>query len=83
MQEPGLTAATCGQRLLYLLTVLPGVVLIAEISRRLAVLLRVAADRDPFIALAARSLWSLGKLTAFVGLGTWVLSQVAQGLPRA
>jgi len=71
------------QRSLYLLTVLPGLVLLAEIARRLANLLRIAQVRDPFTAVTARALWSLGKLTAFAGLGTWVLSQVAQGLLSA
>ena len=38
------------QRLLYLLTVLPGLLLIAEIARRMANLLRAAQDTDPFTA---------------------------------
>ena len=71
------------QRSLYLLTVLPGLVLVAEIARRLSNLLRIAQVRDPFTAVTARALWSLGKLTAFAGLGIWVLSQVAQGLLSA
>ena len=36
------------QRLLYLLTVLPGLVLVAEIARRMANLLRAAQASDPF-----------------------------------
>jgi hypothetical protein len=68
------------QRLLYLMTVLPGLALIAEIARRMAKLLRAAQATDPFTASTARALIAVGKLTAFAGLGTWVLSQVAQGL---
>ncbi len=36
---------------LYLLTVLPGLVLVAEIARRMANLLRIAQVRDPFTAV--------------------------------
>ena len=67
------------QRLLYLLTVLPGLVLIAEIARRMANLLRGAEATDPFTASTARALVGVGKLTAFAGLGSWILSQFAQG----
>ena len=72
-----------GQRLLYLLTVLPGLVLIADIARRMANLLRTAQASDPFTATTARALLTVGKLTAFAGLGTWILSQAAQGLLSA
>ena len=68
------------QRLLYLLTVLPGLVLIAEIARRMGHLLRAAQASDPFTASTARALVGVGKLTALAGLGTWILSQVAQGV---
>jgi hypothetical protein len=71
------------QRLLYLLTVLPGLVLIAEIARRMRNLLRVAQASDPFTANTARALVTVGKLTAFAGLGTWILSQVAQAVQSA
>jgi hypothetical protein len=71
------------QRLLYLLTVLPGLVLIAEIARRMANLLRAAEAGDPFTTSTARALTTVGKLTAFAGLGTWILSQVAQGVLSA
>ena len=67
------------QRLLYLLTVLPGLALIAEIARRMAGLLRVAQASDPFTATTARALVTVGKLTALAGVGVWLLSQVAQG----
>ena len=68
------------QRLLYLLTVLPSLTLIAEIARRMANLLRAAQASDPFTTNTARALITAGKLTAFAGLGTWILSQIAQGV---
>jgi hypothetical protein len=71
------------QRLLYLLTVLPGLVLIAEIARRMGHLLRAAQASDPVTANTARALVAVGKLTAFAGLGTWILSQIAQGVLSA
>jgi len=67
-------------RLLYLLTQVPGLLLIAEISRRMAKLLRAAQASDPFTADNVRALTTLAKLTALIGLGTWVISQVAQGV---
>ena len=73
-------APSLAQRLLYLMTVLPGLALIAEIARRMAHLLRAAQDTDPFTASTARALVTVGKLTAFAGLGTWALSQVEQGV---
>jgi hypothetical protein len=67
-------------RLLAMLTQVPGLILIAEIARRMAALLRAAQVSDPFTAGNVRALTTLGKLTAVVGLGTWVLSQVAHGV---
>jgi hypothetical protein len=75
--------SSLAQRLLDLLTVLPGLVLIAEIARRMANLLRAAQASDPFTATTARALVAVGKLTAFGGLGAWIVSQVAQGLLSA
>jgi hypothetical protein len=69
-----------GERLLYMLTQVPGLLLIAEIARRMAKMLRAAQASDPFTLDNVHALTTLGKLTAFVGLGTWVTSQVAQGL---
>jgi len=66
------------QQLLQLLTEVPGLLLIAEIGRRMANLVRDAQDTDPFTTHTARALATLGKLTVWVGLGTWILSQVAQ-----
>lgn len=66
------------QRMQYLLTVLPGLGLVAEIARRMAALLRQAQAHDPFSAGTARSLVVAGRLTVIAGLGTWLLSQAAQ-----
>ena len=73
LHDPSLT-----QRLLYMLTEVPGLLLIAEIGRRMAKLVRAAQDTDPFTSHTARALATLAKLTAWGGLGTWILSQVAQ-----
>jgi hypothetical protein len=72
--------ATLPQRVLYLLTMLPGLVLIAEIARRMAGLLRGAEATDPFTANTARALVAVGKLTALAGLAVWLVSQLAQGV---
>jgi hypothetical protein len=66
-----------GQRLLFLLTVLPGLLVIAEVARRLAVVVRTAQDSDPFSATTSRALLSIGRLTVLAGLGAWAVSQVA------
>ena len=78
IQDPWLT-----QQLLQVLTEVPGLLLIAEIGRRMAKLVRAAQDTDPFTTHTARALATLGKLTAWVGLGTWILSQVAQWVSSA
>jgi hypothetical protein len=66
--------------LLHMLTQSPGLLLAAEIARRMAKLLRAAQTSDPFTLDNVRALTGLGRLTAFVGLGTWVVSQVARGV---
>jgi Protein of unknown function (DUF2975) len=76
--DPSLT-----DRLLFMLTQVPGLLLIAEVARRMAKLLRGARDSDPFTLDNVRALATLGKLTAFVGVGTWVVSQIAQGVLSA
>ena len=78
MHDPSLA-----DRLLSMLTEVPGLLLIAEIARRMARLVRDAQANDPFTTASVRALTSLGKVTAFAGLGTWVLSQVAQGVLSA
>jgi hypothetical protein len=70
--------ASLPQRLLYLATMLPGLLLIAEIARRMAGLLRAAQDSDPFTPHTASALAALAKVTAFGGFGVWLLSQLAQ-----
>jgi Protein of unknown function (DUF2975) len=72
--------ASLAQRLLALLPVLPGLLLVAEIARRMANLLRVAQSSDPFTARTARALMTVGKLTAVAGVAVWAVSQVGQAL---
>jgi hypothetical protein len=62
-----------GQRMLYLATVLPGVLLVAWIARRMEQLLLAAQDSDPFTERTARELTSIAKITAFGGLGVWAV----------
>jgi hypothetical protein len=69
-----------GQRMLYLATVLPSILLVAEIARRLAALLRGAEGSDPFTTRTVRELTFLAKLTAFGGLGAWVLGSAATSI---
>ena len=71
------TDPSLAQRMIYLATTLPGVVLIAEIARRTARLLRAAQDSDPFTAQTARELTFVAKLTAFGGLGVWAITSAA------
>jgi hypothetical protein len=71
---------TLGQRLLFLLTVLPGLLVVAEVARRLAAVVRSAQDSDPFTATTSRALVSIGKLTVLAGLGAWLASQVARAV---
>lgn len=73
-----ITDPSLAQRMLYLATTLPGLLLVAEIARRMAKLLRVAQDSDPFTARTARDLTVVAKITAFGGLGVLVLSNVAK-----
>ena len=65
------------QRLLHLATILPGLLLVAEVARRMAKLLRAAQDADPFTARTARELTVVAKITAFGGLAVWAVSNVA------
>jgi Protein of unknown function (DUF2975) len=66
------------QRMLYLATTLPGLLLVAEVARRMANLLRAAQDSDPFTAQTARELTVVAKLTAFGGLVVWAVSGAAK-----
>ena len=71
------------QRLLHALAVLPGLLVVAEVARRMAGLLRIAQASDPFTPATARSLWVLGKITAIAGVSAWALSQLAQAVLSA
>jgi len=72
------TDPSLGQRMLYLATMLPALLLVAEIARRMANLLRGAQDSDPFTTQTARELTVVAKITAFGGLGVWAVSNVAK-----
>jgi hypothetical protein len=65
------------QRLLFLLTVLPGLLVVAEVARRLAAVVRSARSSDPFTAATSRALISIGRLTVLAGLAAWAVSTVA------
>jgi Protein of unknown function (DUF2975) len=72
-----ITDPSLAQRMIYLATTLPGLLLVAEIARRMAKLLRSAEHTDPFATTTARELTVVAKITAFGGLGVWVVSAVA------
>jgi hypothetical protein len=63
------------QRLLYAATTVPALLLVAEIARRMAAVLRAG---DPFTAWTARQLDLLAKITAFGGAGVWAVDTVAE-----
>ena len=73
-----ITDPSLAQRMIYLATTLPGLLLAAEIARRMAKLLRAAQDSDPFTMHTARELTVVAKITAFGGLGVWAASIVAK-----
>ena len=62
------------QRLLSAATVVPGLLLVAEMARRMAAIL----DSDPFTARTALLLTRLAKVTAFGGLVPWAVAIVAK-----
>jgi hypothetical protein len=68
------TDPSLAQRLLSAATVLPGLLLVAEMARRMAAIL----DSDPFTAGTARQLTLLAKVTAFGGLVPWAVTIVAK-----
>jgi hypothetical protein len=70
--------ATLGQRLLLVVTMLPGLLLVAELARRVGRLLRRVAVSDPFTAGTAQELSLVAKVTAFGGLGVWAVGVVAR-----
>jgi hypothetical protein len=73
------TDPSLAQRLLHAATVVPGLLLVAEMARRMAAVL----DSDPFTAGTARQLTLLAKVTAFGGLVPWVVTIVAKWLLSA
>jgi hypothetical protein len=73
-----ITDPSLAQRMLYLATTLPALLLVAEIARRMANVLRAAQDRDPFTAQTARELTVVAKITALGGLGVWAASNAAR-----
>jgi Protein of unknown function (DUF2975) len=65
-------------RMLNLATVVPGLLLVAEIARRMAKLLRAAQHSDPFTAQTARELTVAAKITVLGGLSAWALANVSR-----
>jgi hypothetical protein len=77
------TDPSLGQQLLYAATTVPALLLIAEIARRLAGLLRAALERDPFIPATARELTRVAKVTALGGVAAWATGSVAAAVLSA
>jgi len=69
--------ASLGQRLLYAAITIPSLLLVAEIARRLAALLRAAVDHDPFIPRTAHDLNTVAKITALGGIAAWAIASGA------
>ena len=72
-----ITDPSLAQRMVYLATTVPGLLLVAEVARRLRNVLRDAQDSDPFTAQTARELTVVAKITAFGGVGVWAVSNAA------
>ena len=72
------TDPSLGQRMLHLVTTVPGLLLVAEVARRMRNLLRAAQKTDPFTAQTVRELILVAKITAVGGLGVWVVSNAAK-----
>jgi hypothetical protein len=72
------TDPSLGQRMLHLLTTFPGLLLVAEVARRMRNLLLAAQRTDPFTAQTVRELMLVAKITAIGGLGVWVVSNAAK-----
>lgn len=71
------TDPSLGQRLGALGVALPGLLLVAEIARRMARLLRTAQETDPFTAETSRDLNTVAKITAAGGLAVSVLASLS------
>jgi hypothetical protein len=65
-------------RMLNLGTIVPGLLLVAEIARRMAKLLRSAQHSDPFTAGTVRELNRVAKITALGGLVAWAAASVTR-----
>jgi hypothetical protein len=65
-------------RMLYLATTVPGLLVVAEIARRMAKMLRAAQDSDPFTARTVRELTLMAQITVLGGLGAWAVASVAR-----
>jgi hypothetical protein len=65
-------------RMVNLGTTVPGLLLVAEIARRMAKLLRAAQHSDPFTAHTARELTAAAKITVLGGLSAWALANVSR-----
>jgi hypothetical protein len=65
-------------RMLNLGTTVPGLLLVAEIARRMAKLLRAAQQSDPFTARTARELTVVAKITALGGLCAWAVANLSR-----
>jgi hypothetical protein len=72
-----------GQRLLYAAITVPGLLLVAEVARRLANLLRAALEHDPFIPQTARALTRVAMITALGGLVVWATGSIAAAVLSA
>lgn len=72
------TDPSLAQRMLYAAITVPGLLLVAEVARRLAKLMRAARESDPFTERTARDLTLIAKITAFGGVGTWTAGIVAK-----
>lgn len=66
------------QRLLHLATTFPGLLLVAEVARRMRNLLRAAQASDPFTAHTTNELTRIAKITALGGLCVWLVGNVAK-----
>ncbi len=73
-----ITDPSLAQRMLYMATTVPALLLVAEVARRMRNLLRAAQDSDPFTAQTARELTVVAKIIAFGGVGVWAVSSAAK-----
>ena len=72
------TDPSLGVRLLNLAVFIPGLLLVAEIARRMARLLRAAEQHDPFTHQTVRALGGVARLTAIGGVGVWAIAAIAR-----